>query len=353
VGGRGRDIDDRLLRDLGGVARPQAVKLRLTGKRFVELPVLADAARSGVLSGGQVHAVVGTVTDATVDLFAEQEADLVPTLARLDVAETVVVVNRWQTQAETIVGADEPRSEPARSLHHSHTFQGQWEGHWSLGPEDGAVVDEALRLASSRDVEGEPHRLAAERRADAFVDLCRRFLDHRHGEHSAKTPGRHRPHLNLIVDVQADADTVAGHVVDGPQLDEWSLRRLLCDCTFHRVVMAGRSITLNYGMATRSIPAPLWNALVVRDQHCRFPGCDRPVRWCEGHHVIPWETGGPTDIDNLALLCSRHHHLIHRPGWHAKLLPDATLEITRPDSTTRTSHPPGRLQLQPPPRGPT
>jgi hypothetical protein len=94
---------------------------------------------------------------------------------------------------------------------------------------------------------------------------------------------------------------------------------------------------------------------VVRDQHCRFPGCDRPVHWCEGHHIIPWEHDGPTNIDNLALLCSRHHHLIHKPDWHAKLLPDATLEITRPDGTTRTSHPPGRLRLltQPPPRRPT
>jgi hypothetical protein len=342
------------LRDRGGVSKQQALRLRGTGRRFIDLLVVASAARDGVLSEGQVRAVVGAVTDKTVELFAEQEAFLVPTLAGLDVAETVVVLNQWQTRAETIVGADEPPPERSRSLHHSSTFDGQWEGRWSLRPEDGAVVDKALQLASTRDVDGEPHRLAAERRADAFVDLCRRFVDHREFDVNVmKTPGRHRPHVNVIVDVQGD--NVAGRVVDGPELDEWALRRILCDCTFHRVVMQGRSITLNYGMATRSIPTPLWNALVVRDQHCRFPGCDRPVHWCEGHHLTPWENGGPTDIDNLALLCSRHHHLIHRPDWHAKLLPDATLEITRPDGTTRTSHPPGQLRLlgQPPPRGPT
>jgi hypothetical protein len=342
------------LRDRGGASKQHALRLRVTGRRFVDLPGVASAARDGVLSEGQVRAVVGTVTDKTVELFAEQEAVLVPTLEALDVAETVVVLNEWQTRAETTVGADEPKPEPSRTLHHSHTFDGQWEGRWTLRPEDGAVVDKALQLASTRDVEGEPHRLAAERRADAFVDLCRRYVDHRESDiRPSKTPGRHRPHVNVIVDV-ADGD-VSGRVVDGPELDEWALRRLLCDCTFHRVVMQGRSVTLNYGMATRSIPTPLWNALVVRDQHCRFPGCDRPVHWCEGHHIIAWENDGPTDIDNLALLCSRHHHLIHRPDWHAKLLPDATLEITRPDGTTRSSHPPGRLRLlaQPQPRGPT
>ncbi|MGH9230796.1 MAG: HNH endonuclease signature motif containing protein, partial [Acidimicrobiales bacterium] len=92
--------------------------------------------------------------------------------------------------------------------------------------------------------------------------------------------------------------------------------------------------------------APLFNALVVRDEHCRFPGCDRPAHWCEGHHVRPWLFGGPTRLLNLVLLCSRHHHLLHHPGWHAKLLPDATLEVTNPQGRVRTTTPPSS---RPPP----
>ena len=102
----------------------------------------------------------------------------------------------------------------------------------------------------------------------------------------------------------------------------------------------GRSAILDYGTTTRTIPAPLYNALVVRDRHCRFPGCDRPAAWCEGHHIHPWQAGGPTQLANLVLLCSRHHHLLHRPRWHTKLLPDTTLEITDPTGHVRTSHPP-------------
>ena len=65
-----------------------------------------------------------------------------------------------------------------------------------------------------------------------------------------------------------------------------TVSRLLCDCALHRVVMKGRSAVLDYGMSTRTIPAPLWYALVVRDEGCRFPGCDRPSWWCQGHHVV-------------------------------------------------------------------
>ena len=80
--------------------------------------------------------------------------------------------------------------------------------------------------------------------------------------------------------------------------------------------MSGGSAVLDYGTSTRTIPAPLWSALVVRDEHCRFPGCDRPSVWCEGHHVL------------------------HQPGWHAKLRPDGTFEVTGPDGVVRRTSPP-------------
>jgi hypothetical protein len=89
---------------------------------------------------------------------------------------------------------------------------------------------------------------------------------------------------------------------------------MLCDSALHRVVTAGQSAILDYGTSTRTIPAPLWSALVIRDEHCRFPGCDRPSTWCEGHH-LRWVThGGPTELNNLVLLCSRHHHRLHEPA---------------------------------------
>jgi hypothetical protein len=96
-------------------------------------------------------------------------------------------------------------------------------------------------------------------------------------------------------------------------------------------------------MSTRTVPVNLWNALVVRDEGCRWPGCDRPPGWCEAHHVQWFSAGGATRIDNLVMLCSRHHHRLHQPGWDAKLTPDGAFRVTHPDGTTRTTHPPGAL----------
>ncbi|MEY2432289.1 MAG: hypothetical protein QOC92_2014, partial [Acidimicrobiaceae bacterium] len=104
----------------------------------------------------------------------------------------------------------------------------------------------------------------------------------------------------------------------------------------------GRSTIIDMGTLTRVVTLVMRIALATRDRHCRFPGCDRPVHWCEAHHVWAWEDGGPTRLDNLVLLCRRHHRRLHTPGWHAKLLPDATLETTDPHGIVRTSSPPSR-----------
>lgn len=118
---------------------------------------------------------------------------------------------------------------------------------------------------------------------------------------------------------------------------------MLCDCVMHRVVVEPEGAILDYGRATRTISAAIWAALVARDEGCRFPGCDRPAHWTEAHHVVWFSHGGDTSIGNLVLLCSRHHHLIHNAGWHAKLRPDATLEITDPQGQVHTTSPPRAL----------
>ena len=56
---------------------------------------------------------------------------------------------------------------------------------------------------------------------------------------------------------------------------------------------------LEYGRATRTVPATLRRVVTRRDRHCRYPGCDRPPHWCEVHHHLPWELGGPTNLVNL------------------------------------------------------
>src|SRR5262245_52965928 len=92
---------------------------------------------------------------------------------------------------------------PQRSLHLSPILDGRRELAGSFDPEGGAVIATALRMAETPDVAGEPARSAARRRADAHIDICRRFLDHQ----QPRRGRRHRPHLNLITSSARDTTT--------------------------------------------------------------------------------------------------------------------------------------------------
>ena len=214
-------------------------------------------------------------------------------------------------------------------------LDGTWRLDADLAAEGGAVVQTALREAMSEDAPGEPTRTVGQRRADALVDLCRWYLGNRGRPHR----GRRRPHLDVLITLGELHDQLPGRTAQTTVVDPASLRRLACDAGVHRVVTDGGSHVLDYGRETRAVPDGLFHALVLRDAHCRFPGCDRPPEWCEAHHLRHWLDGGRTELTNLALCCTRHHQLLHQSGWRAELLPDglATLVVTTADGRRFTS----------------
>jgi hypothetical protein len=95
---------------------------------------------------------------------------------------------------------------------------------------------------------------------------------------------------------------------------------------------ASPSLLLDVGAASDTIPAHLRRAVIVRDRHCRFPGCEQPPAACQPHHLIPRAAGGRHSLTNLLLLCSFHHLIaVHRWGWRLALNPDATVTAISPD----------------------
>jgi uncharacterized protein DUF222 len=324
------------LRDRAGLTDRRARYLTRLGRRLCSLPVTAAAWRAGELSGGQVEAIVAAVDDVTVEVFAAGEHELVPALAGLSMTETARVMATWKAYATA--DGTEP-AEPDRALHLSPTLGGTGALDGTLSPEGYVTLKAALRMAESPDLEGDPARQPAQRRHDALVDIARFFLDHQ----QTRSGGRHRPHLNVIVDLEALAGGAGGHSTDGTALDAATTAKLLCDSALHRVVMTGRSSILDYGTATRTTPVNLWNALAVRDGGCRWPGCDRSPDWCQAHHIRWASRGGPTRPTNEVLLCNRHHHIAHQPGWRLRLDADATLTVTDPAARTRSTRPPGTL----------
>jgi len=285
---------------------------------------------------------VANVTDKTAELFAEHEAELIPTLVPLCAADVAIAMRTWAALAEDALDLGEP-AEPTSTLRLSSMLDGIWRLDGHLNTLDGELLATALRLATGADDETEAPRTPAQRRADALVDLCRFFLEHH--EHPAGS--RHRPHVNVIVPLDDLEAGRGGECADGTVLDGPSLASLVCDSVFHRVLMGGSAI-LDFGTSTHTISANLINALLVRDRHCRFPGCDRPASWADTHHVVHVEDGGPTCPSNCFLICRRHHVRLHRKGWSAELRPDAALVVKDPDGRVFTSHPPGRRPRHPP-----
>lgn len=111
---------------------------------------------------------------------------------------------------------------------------------------------------------------------------------------------------------------------NGNPLDETSeLRAALCDCFVTHVHVDGHGVPMHVGRTRRLATAAMRRALVVRDGGCVFPGCHRPVEWCDAHHVQPWDQGGETSLDNLVLLCRHHHGVTHRDGWNFQPDPEA------------------------------
>jgi hypothetical protein len=109
-------------------------------------------------------------------------------------------------------------------------------------------------------------------------------------------------------------------------------RRLACDATIVRVRVEAGGQQINLGRAQRSVTPTQRRLLWLRDRGCTFPGCGRPPGWCEAHHLVFWEHGGPTDLANLTLLCSHHHHLCHEGGFRAERIADE-LVFFRPDGS--------------------
>jgi hypothetical protein len=104
---------------------------------------------------------------------------------------------------------------------------------------------------------------------------------------------------------------------------------------------ASISLPLDVGSATDTIPPHLRRAVILRDQHCRGPGCTVPAAGCQVHHLTPRSQGGPTSLANLGLYCTFHHLVvIHQWGWAATLNPDGTTTMTSPHGHTLHSHSP-------------
>jgi hypothetical protein len=131
---------------------------------------------------------------------------------------------------------------------------------------------------------------------------------------------------------------LGGDLLDtGEALSAAQVRRLACDAQVIPAVLGGDGQVLDVGRSRRLFTGAIRRALVLRDGGCAYPACDRPARWCQGHHIVSWLFGGPTSVDNGVLLCGPHHRAVHHDGWTIRLGHDR-----RPDFIPRSHVDPQR-----------
>jgi hypothetical protein len=124
--------------------------------------------------------------------------------------------------------------------------------------------------------------------------------------------------LDLAGLLGADAAGL-GYLASGQALSASALLHLACDAQVVPVVFRDTGGVLAYGRERRLASVGQRLALAARDGGCTFPGCDRPPAWTEVHHVREWITGGPTDLDNMILICGHHHRTFEKAGWRVHI----------------------------------
>jgi hypothetical protein len=124
----------------------------------------------------------------------------------------------------------------------------------------------------------------------------------------------------------------------GAILPPETIRRLCCNGRVTPILLID-GIPINVGREQRLANRAQRRALRALYRNCAFAGCETLFQRCEIHHLIPWELGGRTDLENLLPLCGRHHHLVHEHHWRLELAPDRELTIRQPDGTIHAVEP--------------
>jgi hypothetical protein len=285
-------------------------------------PQLAEALKTGRV--GWQH--VKVIDSAGNDRNWQDLADLLPGL--IDLAQ-VATFERWAREVRGIAqrldqdGGYDPASDPANNhLHLVPTTDG-------ITYVSGQLVGE-LALTIKKLIDGETERVLKRYRADAEAtggetpvpsraQACAEALGELVDRGSGVPEGSGKlPEPEIVVILNDTGDTEDGGELtddDGNHLSPHILRFIIAAAMIRPLEVSGSGDPLRMGRTLRYANRHQRRALLARDGGCIFPGCDRPASWCDAHHVDEWDANGPTDIDNIGLLCRHHHRVTHRPGW--------------------------------------
>ena len=294
----------------------KAHRLVRLARKLEHLPETAAAFASGEITGEHAAEIARPYTPERAEMLEGIETELVG-FARISSPEELRdALQRMVDEFDGDGGAGSDKKQHAlNKVTLSTTSGGRGILNGSLDAELTDLVQTALDAEMEVLRQRAETRTSPQLRAAALESIARGYLSAR-GESTAR--GRGRTNVNIVYDIggldvsdPALAALARADAAHGQRLSRTTLERIMCDCYISRVITDGHSNVLDVGRLTRTVSNALWTALIVRDGHCTEKGCTLGPDKCEAHHIWHWEHGGPTNLDNLVLLCWYHHKQRH------------------------------------------
>jgi hypothetical protein len=292
---------------LSGGAAMERVEV---ARQLEKLPETQAAFARGEVGFQHVAVLARTAEHVGVAAVRRGEGKLLQAALTMDPGQFTTVAKNFEHRVDAAGAlAEANHAYQRRYFHIGEPVDGLVRIDGVLDAEGGATLRTALQpfMKPIKD----DARTFGQRNADALMELCR------HGSGSKRDGAGPRPQLIIRATVDTLAGTPgapAGELEGGGTVPAETVQRYACDSAITRITGRGElEHELNH--ASRTLPASTRRALEARDRHCIFPGCTRPLTWCDGHHLVWWTRGGVTALPNLALLCRPHHRMVHEEGW--------------------------------------
>lgn len=327
-------------------------------KKLRSMPATDAAVGEGRLTGSHAQVLGRCLNQRTAAVFAEQEEQLVGIAETMSADALASFVEQWLRLHDA--DGPEPGDGPDDVFHLSQTLDGRLKGDFDLGGElairTKALLDETTSQLlredrAARDVDPTDPR-AGETMSRRRARALGRILDR--AAVSPRNPARRQPLFTVHTTLPTLTGTASPEEWMAHTEMQWRstlsaslLERWACDSSIARMVLDADGVPLDHGRSVRTATAAQRRALVARDgSTCAVPGCDVPAGWCEAHHVTPWKPDGRTDLRNLHLGCSFHHHRVHAGDLDVRMI-DGKPRFFLPDGRELTDPRAG-----PPRRGP-
>ncbi len=360
----------RQMIDAAGIATHEANRLQRLIRFCQQHPLIAQQLDQGLITVDHADALMRLAAHVDPNEFAAALPDLLDAAVGVELSVFCDRIRVWQWRIQPdATNEDLDTAYDNRHLTTQDGLFGSLRGNFEVDPAAAAIIKAGLFTPPDPTNTIDGPRTLAQRQADRLVELAALAagIDHNtaaahpydtnhaepanHHDNTDQAEGARqltRPTVDVIIDLptllglEFDLDN---HRTDTGNVDWESIetsftltgstprqvmQQFFCDASWRTLITAGQSTVLDYTHAKPEINRAQRRAIQRRDRHCQFAGCDRHWTWCDVHHLRAKEDGGWDLLDNLALLCRRHHTMVHQQGWQLWRDTDGRIQTTTP-----------------------